>query len=105
MPSPGATLLAIVEDDDGYILGMVDGSVRRLPKQPNRREILLPALLTFAGGEVLSSDVLAPVRPKPSAESDAVVKAPAAFERRLRRVEEKLDEILDRLDALAPTRR
>ncbi len=94
----GAVLPALAEDADGYILGMVDGSVQRLPNRPGRRENVLPALLTIAGGEILSSDVFAP--PPAAAEP----KAPADVEGRLRRVEEKLDAILKRLDALAPPR-
>lgn len=99
--SGGGSLPALVEDSDGYVLGMVDGSVRRLPRQPNRREILLPALLTLAGDEIINSSILATGLGAVAPNSAAEPKAPAAFERRLRRVEEKLDEILERLDALA----
>ncbi|WP_337173033.1 sigma-70 family RNA polymerase sigma factor [Paludisphaera sp.] len=104
--TPGGDMPALVEDADGYILGMVDGAVRRLPRQPNRRELLLPALLTRAGGEVLSSEIFGPPLPAPRPEPKAGPEptAPASFDRRLRRVEEKLDDILDRLDALAPPR-
>ncbi|MDG3007039.1 sigma-70 family RNA polymerase sigma factor [Paludisphaera mucosa] len=113
--------LPALEDSDprGYTLGMADGSVQHLPKQPIRRAFL-SALITRNGGEVIDHSRFAPTSLQPAAAAGSTpppmgaptalpTPAPAAqisasptVERRLRRVEEKLDEILDRLDALAP---
>jgi hypothetical protein len=89
------------DGSDGYILGIVDGSVRRVSRSAQPR--LLSALLTYAGGELIDIRDLSPLSPRAgAAEPEAEPKAPAELEDRLRRVEQKLDEILDRLDALAP---
>ncbi|OJW05744.1 MAG: hypothetical protein BGO49_26955 [Planctomycetales bacterium 71-10] len=87
---------------DGYVLGMVDGSVRRL--HPSLQRSLLPALLSYAGGEPVNLSALAAPSIADAPVSTTESRKPADVEGRLRRVEEKLDEILDRLDALAPSK-
>jgi RNA polymerase sigma factor (sigma-70 family) len=103
-------------DPDGYQIGLVDGSVRSLAVQDAR---LLPAIITRAGGEVIqwpsarpprgattveATPTLLPTAPVvPSATPGGAVMggmtSVPALERRVRRLEEKLDLILKRLDA------
>ncbi|MDR3623427.1 MAG: sigma-70 family RNA polymerase sigma factor [Paludisphaera borealis] len=102
--------LPALDDSDprGYVLGMCDGTVRLLKKDGPGLQRVLTALITRSGGEVVSSDVYTDVgRPSGAASQHAsranppVAEAPgsASMEERMRTVEEKLDRILERLDA------
>ncbi|AMV36242.1 sigma-70 family RNA polymerase sigma factor [Planctomyces sp. SH-PL62] len=111
-------------DPRGFVVGLVDGAARFLPPSPNRPRYLA-ALLSRAGGEILDwSDyvprtvpaALMPVPPLPLAEArmkpsetvapaSPVVEPPVAepsLEQRMQRVEEKLDRLLQKLDAGDP---
>ena len=125
----GQPLPALDESDpQGYAIGMVDGSVRSLPKS---EELVLRCAITRAGGEVIMwpapggfpapvqgatsatrtptpTPALLPTRttttttPAPAAMGSMMSgyhpAPPQALEQRLQRVEEKLDRVLEKLD-------
>ena len=95
-------------DARGYAILLADGSINFLPERPTRPNFLT-ALLTRAGGEVLnwsdqSSLEVPPVRTLGDMSSSpptpaTILIAPASVEDRLRRLEEKMDRLLQKLDA------
>lgn len=102
-------------DPRGLVVGMADGAVRFLPDSPNRKTFL-EALLTRAVGEVLDWTVYfarevpdalrpvpplsrAPTGPGPAKGEVEGIAADLSLEERMRRMEEKLDRLLRRLDA------
>jgi hypothetical protein len=110
----GHELPALDESDPkGWLLGLCDGSVHRLPKD---RRSLLPFLITRHGGEVIGTDwykpeatsAPAPTTPPllPTAPAPAPATPPAtaspSVEQRLQRLEEKVDRLLEKLDAIKP---
>jgi len=97
-------------DAKGWIVGMADGSVH---SQRMDDEAVLRALITRSGGEVLmpttlGGDFIIPknmtTAKKPASEAaqatEATPPALPTVEQRLQRLEEKLDRVLQRLDAL-----
>ncbi len=102
---PGQDLPALDESAKDYILGMCDGSVRLLKKGGSPASFT--ALLTRAGGEVVSTDVFADAAVRPAARADGSTSPPtneapgsSSVEHRLQKLEEKVDRILEKLDAL-----
>ena len=109
-------------DPEGYQFGLVDGSVRKLALQDAS---LLPAIITRAGGEVITWPPERPpgspttvergvtLLPTPAPVSSATPGAGAtvgltqvqALEQRMQKMEEKLEMILKRLDMLGQERR
>ena len=95
----GEPLPALVSDERGHFIARADGSVRFVPKD----ETILRSLITRNGGEVVT---LPPPPEDPPAARPAASPPPAsppdpeALERRLRGIEEKLDRVLKKLDAL-----
>ncbi|MDR3619770.1 MAG: sigma-70 family RNA polymerase sigma factor [Paludisphaera borealis] len=113
---PGQDLPVLDESDPrGYLLGLCDGSVHVLP---NVRQNLLLHLITRNGGEVVDTSWFPNVdqrtatttaHPPTTPPIDAKAPAPTApaapassassVEQRLQKVEEKLDRLLEKLDA------
>ncbi|WP_165069380.1 sigma-70 family RNA polymerase sigma factor [Paludisphaera rhizosphaerae] len=107
---PTQTLPAVdLSDQRRAMLGMVDGSVRRLAG-PDARPINpmnLGAMITRNGGEVVFPEfmgavVLAGDIPRPEPKPVGIDEDSAAVQDRLRRIEEKLDQVLKRLDGDKP---
>jgi len=102
---PGQELPALDEQDpSGYLLGFCDGTPRLLKKDPSSFQTVMTALITRAGAEIISSDVLADADGPAAAGEGPAKPATAAsetpsMEERLRAVEGKLDRLLQRLDA------
>ena len=103
-------------DPQGYLLGLVDGSVRPLPTNEAR---MLPFLITRAGGEIITwpeahaarvasvtgqrlTLVPTATAPPTAALSGGMIVAasPPSIESRLAVVEQKLDLVIRKLDAI-----
>ena len=124
----GAPLPALDETDpQGYIVALADGSVRNIAKDAKGMPQLLQRLITRNGGEVIEMPDPRPLpagggsarvgeAPAPTAgatpapaglpgmSAGGASATPASLEQRLQRLEDKLDQVLKRLDAMAPPR-
>ncbi|WP_165246354.1 sigma-70 family RNA polymerase sigma factor [Paludisphaera soli] len=103
---PGEELPALDDSDPrGYLLGPCYGEPRLLKKDRPDVQAVLTALISRAGGEIISSDVFADPDPAAAegagaARSNAAAPASGSpsMEERLRSVEEKLDRLLKRFE-------
>jgi hypothetical protein len=99
--------LPALDDHDprGYMLGMCHGNVRLLKKDHPNLPMILAALITRSFGEIVSADVFADeARPTAGSVPGSLERSPttapaSSVEERLRAVEEKLDRLIERLDA------
>jgi hypothetical protein len=101
--------LPALDDHDlrGYMLGFCHGNVRVLKKDQRGFQHVLTALITRSGGEIFSSglfvdeDEARPTVAAPGSLERSPTAAPgsSSVEERLRAVEEKLDRLIERLDA------
>ncbi len=127
----GAPLPALDETDpQGYIVALADGSVSNIAKDAKGMPQLLRRMITRNGGEIIEMPDPRPLpagggsarvgeAPAPTAGATAApaglaglagmsaggpAATPASLEQRLQRLEDKLDQVLTRLDAMAPPR-